>query len=181
MTNLGSNALGPLSSALNINSNLTHTGSQVLSSSTGNLASNVLSPVQAKAVPTISSLACLNQSLYQPYYTMLIDDETITANLERMRDDFLAKLKQVEFKHKSEMFTYQKLVHQEIKEKAYIKYFTLKQRELQPDKNKYEKAVEAIPRIKMLGDTSKEMQRNLIIERRNQLERRKGFYNNVLA
>lgn len=42
---------------------------------------------------------------------MLIDDDTITANLERMRDDFLAKLKQVEFKHKSEMFTYQRLVH----------------------------------------------------------------------
>lgn len=111
MTNLGSNALGSLSSALNINSNLTHSGNYLLSSSTANLASNVLSPIQAKAVPTISSLACLNQSLYQPYYTMLIDDDTITANLERMRDDFLAKLKQVEFKHKSEMFTYQRLVH----------------------------------------------------------------------
>jgi|LauGreDrversion4_2_1035121.scaffolds.fasta_scaffold58770_1 hypothetical protein len=42
---------------------------------------------------------------------MLIDDETITANLEKMRNDLLVSVRQIEFKKKSEMFTYQKLVH----------------------------------------------------------------------
>lgn len=119
-------------------------------------------------------------SLFQPYYTMMLDDDTITANLEKMMGDLQVELKKVEFKHKQEFFTYQRLVHQEIKEKAQITYLTLKQRELQPDKVKYEKAVKAIPRIKMLGDTSKEMQKNLVGERRKELEKRKDFYKSFL-
>lgn len=97
-----------------------------------------------------------------------------------MRSEIETELNKVEFKHKQEFFTYQRLVHQEIKEKAQITYLTLKQRELQPDKVKYEKAVKAIPRIKMLGDTSKEMQKNLIGERRKELEKRNDFYNSIL-
>lgn len=111
---------------------------------------------------------------------MLLDDEVITVNLTKMREELEVELKKVEFKHKQEFFTYQRLVHQQIKEKAQITYLTLKQRELQPDKNKYERAVKAIPRIKMLGDTSKEMQKNLIGERRKYLDKRKQFYQAVL-
>jgi hypothetical protein len=97
-----------------------------------------------------------------------------------MRSEIEVELKKVEFKHKQEFFTYQRLVHQEIKEKAQITYLTLKQRELQPDKMKYERAVKAIPRIKMLGDTSKEMQKNLVGERRRELDKRKEFYKSIL-
>lgn len=86
----------------------------------------------------------------------------------------------MEFKHKSEFFINQKLVHKQIKEKAMITYLTLKQRELVPDQMKFEKAVETIPRVKMLGATSRELAKNILNQRREQLDHRKKFYDGIL-
>lgn len=44
--------------------------------------------------------------MYQPYFLMTLDDETIAANLLKMKEDLEKKLKEVEFKHKSEFFVY---------------------------------------------------------------------------
>ena len=53
----------------------------------------------------------LTKSIYQPYFPMTFDDETITMNLLKMKEDLETQLKDVEFKHKSEFFVYQKLDH----------------------------------------------------------------------
>ncbi len=37
---------------------------------------------------------------------MTFDDEAISANLLKMKEDLESKLKEVEFKHKSEFFVY---------------------------------------------------------------------------
>jgi len=42
---------------------------------------------------------------------MQLDDEAIKANLLKMKENLELKLKEVEFKHKSEFFVYQKLDH----------------------------------------------------------------------
>lgn len=51
----------------------------------------------------------LSQSVYQPYFPMMLDDDTITANLLKMKEDLDKKLVEVEFKHKSEFFVYHQL------------------------------------------------------------------------
>jgi hypothetical protein len=55
----------------------------------------------------MSNAPNLSKSIYQPYYPMTFDDEAISANLLKMKEDLEAKLKEVEFKHKSEFFVYQ--------------------------------------------------------------------------
>jgi len=55
----------------------------------------------------VSNAPNLMKSIYQPYLPMTFDDETITTNLLKMKEDLETKLKDVEFKHKSEFFVYQ--------------------------------------------------------------------------
>lgn len=54
----------------------------------------------------MSNAPDLTKSIYQTYYPMTYDDETISANLNKMKDDLESKLKDIEFKHKSEFFVY---------------------------------------------------------------------------
>lgn len=49
-----------------------------------------------------------------------------------------------------------------------------------PEQLRYEWAIEMIPNVKVLSDTSTEQARNLLSERRRQLERRRYFYQDVL-
>jgi hypothetical protein len=49
-----------------------------------------------------------------------------------------------------------------------------------PEQEKFERALDNIPRIQMLSLTAKEQAKNLLNERKKQLERRKTFYNEIL-
>jgi len=111
---------------------------------------------------------------------MTLDDDTIAVNLQKMKDDLEKQLKDVEFKHKSEFFVYQKLDNQRIRESKELTSLTLRHRDKVPEQEKFERALDNIPRIQMLSLTAKEQARNLLNERRKQLERRKAFYNEIL-
>jgi hypothetical protein len=111
---------------------------------------------------------------------MTLDDDTIAVNLQKMKDDLEKQLKDVEFKHKSEFFVYQKLDNQRIRERKELTSLTLRHRDKAPEQEKFERALDNIPRIQMLSLTAKEQARNLLNERRKQLERRKAFYNEIL-
>ena len=75
---------------------------------------------------------------------------------------------------------YQKLDNQIIRERKELTSLTLRHRDKAPEQEKFERALENIPRIQMLSLTAKEQARNLLNERRKQLERRKAFYNEIL-
>ena len=90
-----------------------------------------------------------------------------------MKDEFLNKLKDLEYKGKQEFYTYNQLVAQHVKEKREITIMTLRNRDLSMDQRYYQRAVANLPRMKMLGDTSRELSLNLLGERRKQLQDRR--------
>lgn len=81
----------------------------------------------------ISNAPNLSKSIYQPYYPMTFDDEAISANLLKMKEDLETKLKEVEFKHKSEFFVYQQLDNQRIRERKEITSLTFRHRDVVPE------------------------------------------------
>lgn len=111
---------------------------------------------------------------------MTLEDDVIAENLQKMKSDLEAQLKDVEFKHKSEFFVYQKLDNQRIRERKELTSLTLRHRDKVPEQEKFERALDNIPRIQMLSLTAKEQARNLLNERRKQLSHRKDFYNEIL-
>jgi hypothetical protein len=81
----------------------------------------------------MSNAPDLGKSIYQTYYPMTYDDETISANLHKMKEDLETKLKDLEFKHKSEFFVYQQLDAQRIKENKEITSLTFRHRDVVPE------------------------------------------------
>lgn len=145
---------------MTINSNFTHTG--------GNLTSTSQIP-EGKFLRTpalITNAPNLSNSVYQPYFLMTLEDDVIAANLQKMKADLETQLKDVEFKHKSEFFVYQKLDNQRIRERKELTSLTLRHRDKVPEQEKFERALDNIPRIQMLSLTAKEQTRNLLNERR---------------
>ncbi len=64
-----------------------------------------------------------------------------------MKEDLEAKLKEVEFNHKSEFFVYQKLDAQRIRERKELTSLTLRHRDMEPEQLKFDRALEDAPRI----------------------------------
>jgi hypothetical protein len=82
--------LTSFASSMTINNTLTHTGQ--------NLTLTSVMPSEGTFLKTpalITNAPNLSKSVYQPYFLMQIDDDTITANLNKMKDDLEAKLKDV--------------------------------------------------------------------------------------
>ncbi len=126
-------------------------------------------PSEGKFLKTpalITNAPNLGKSVYQPYFLMQLDDETIAANLTKMKTDLEVKLKDIQFKHKSEFFVYQKLDNQRVRERKELTSLTLRNRDKLPEQEQFEKAIENIPKIQMLSLTAKEQARNLLKERK---------------
>ena len=119
-----------------------------------------------KTPALITNAPNLGKSVYQPYFLMQLDDETIAANLTKMKTDLEVKLKDIQFKHKSEFFVYQKLDNQRVRERKELTSLTLRNRDKLPEQEQFEKAIENIPKIQMLSLTAKEQARNLLKERK---------------
>ena len=74
---------------MTINSNFTHTGSNLISTS------QMPEGTFFKTPALISNAPNLSKSVYQPYFLMTLDDDTIAVNLQKMKDDLEKQLKDV--------------------------------------------------------------------------------------